>query len=546
MQTRLYKEARLLWPAALLTLAAMLWPLATRHPAANESLVLMTLIVGCASVAACSFGSEFTSGTITLLLAQPLARTRIWRDKMSVLAVALGTISFSGLIAYYPHFAKPQMWLFVIAPIAAFCTVPFMTFVTRNAMGAVALSLAGPFLICLGGGALILWLFKSGAVAADPRGEVVNEEKLHRWLFCYFGLAVTVYTSVLYLLGYRWFRRLEVANVLDRQVNVANLLYRPLEIILARLFPLHSLSLLLRKELRLHQNAIVLLVILTVLQVATLLLVLRLPAEKALDQAMYFSFPLWLHALLMPLTIGAGAVAEEDKLGVLAWHFALPISLFSQWLLKVFVAAGLTILLGTGVLLGWSLFGSHLWSASPEFSHLIRPDTVGVVLALQLLGMIVAFYTSSLTRDTLRGFLTAAVLLFGIGLTLTSLEPFLLVVRRVGGGIIERIADQANFSWALDNSFGDYAFPILIVAVGFPILLSSFQSYRTVDRSLRRLWLGAVSAFLPGLLIFLIMVALSGAVYKVTQARRSSILKAERRGVQLYEGPKSRARPNHL
>ncbi len=540
MQTRFYKEARLLWPAALLTLAAILWPVVMGHAESNQALVFLALLIGCAGVAACSFGPEFTSGTIALLLAQPLARTRLWNDKMLVLGLALGTIGLSGMIAYYPHLARHQMWLFLVVPIAAFCTVPCMTFITRNTIGAIALSLAGPFVICLGGGALILWLFKTGTVTV-PGGEVVNEEKLHRWLYGYFGTAVTLYTATLYFLGYHWFQRLQVANAFDRQLKFAHAFYGPVENILGRLFPRHGLSWLLRKELRLQQNAVMLLLILTLFQAATLFLVLRLPPEKAADGSMYFAFPLLLHALLMPLTIGACAIAEEEKLGVRSWHLTLPLSAFSQWLLKLFVAVGLTLILGVGVLLGWSRLGSHLWPSSIEFHDLTKPAFIGIACALELFGMAVAFYASSVVRDALRAFLAAAALFFGVALTATSSEPFLVSVRKVGGEMIWQIAEKADLTWAFMRPFGNYIAPTLLVLAGLPFLVSSFLSYRTIDRSFRRFCVGAVTAFLLGIVILLCMLALSGAKEMAQSGR--FIFEAN---VKMYEGlPPLTRSPHH-
>src|SRR5712672_3563332 len=72
---------------------------------------------------------------------------------------------------------------------------------------------------------------------------------------------------------------------------------------------------LIRKEVRLQQNAIALCLILTLLQVAALLLCLRLPLTHRAEIDTYFTFPLWLHVILIPLMAGASAVAEEEKVG---------------------------------------------------------------------------------------------------------------------------------------------------------------------------------------------------------------------------------------
>src|SRR5580765_5774023 len=91
------------------------------------------------------------------------------------------------------------------------------------------------------------------------------------------------------------------------------------------------LAQLFRKEIRLQQNAIVLCFILTLLQVAALLVCLRLPATDRAEIDTLFTFPLWLHAIFIPLLVGASAVAEEEKVGVRGWHLTFPASKSAQW-----------------------------------------------------------------------------------------------------------------------------------------------------------------------------------------------------------------------
>jgi hypothetical protein len=224
-----------------------------------------------------------------------------------------------------------------------------------------------------------------------------------------------------------------------------------------------------------------------------------------------------------------------------AWHLTFPVPVFGQWMVKLFVAAGLTIVLGFGTLVGWSLVGSHLWPSCGEFQDFTKPALMGNAAALELVAMAVALYASSITRDSMRGFLAAGALFFVIAVTAASAEPFMLTIRRTAGAVVEQMAEATDFSWALTRRFSDYAMPILIVLAGLPFLLSSFLSYRTIDRSMRRLWVGAVVAFVPGMLIFLLMLALSGAI-EIARASRASGLRAEVRSGKLYYygGPESR------
>src|SRR5712664_4834191 len=102
------------------------------------------------------------------------------------------------------------------------------------------------------------------------------------------------------------------------------------------------ISQLLGKELQLQQNAIALCLILTLFQIGALLLGLCLRPSDALQPDTCFLFALWLHAILLPITIGASAVAEEERIGVRAWHLTLPVSNRSQWAVKLLVESALT------------------------------------------------------------------------------------------------------------------------------------------------------------------------------------------------------------
>src|ERR1043165_7709896 len=117
-----------------------------------------------------------------------------------------------------------------------------------------------------------------------------------------------------------------------------------------------------------------------------------------------------------------------------------------------------------------------------------------------------------MARDSLRGFLGATAVFLLIVVTVTSAEPFLLGVRKAGGGILQQMAETADFWWVLALPFGDSTTPLMIAITSLPFLLSSFLSYRTMDRSMHALCLRAVVAFFPGILVFLFMLALSGAM----------------------------------
>ena len=256
MQKRLLKEFRLLSPAWVVIAAVTLVPALLPGWRPSEFPVF-ALVLGCPLIAACSFGPEFTQGTLSQLLAQPIDRRRIWFEKMLLLGAFLLPLWLGALLLYSQGVLKAVSWLLVIGPVCAFCTTPFFTFVARNVIGAVTLSLAVPFLIYLGAGALILWLFKSGTIENPSEShEWIDEQALHRWIFAYFAIALPAYCISLYYFGYRWFRRLEVADLLERQIRLASSFHHPIERLLNRLFSgkLRHVASLVAKELHIDMN----------------------------------------------------------------------------------------------------------------------------------------------------------------------------------------------------------------------------------------------------------------------------------------------------
>src|SRR3974390_1273779 len=102
MTPRLTKEFRaLLMPWSLAVLAALLGPLCrlfqrtdSMHGVAGgvATFANFALCAGLGLLAAFSFGAEFQQRTLPLLLAQPVERFRLWREKLVAVVVALATV----------------------------------------------------------------------------------------------------------------------------------------------------------------------------------------------------------------------------------------------------------------------------------------------------------------------------------------------------------------------------------------------------------------------------------------------------------------------
>src|ERR1700737_2610155 len=85
---RLFKEARpLFWPWCAVMAAAMLPVIQRSH--FNEGISVFGLLLGFPLLASFALGNEFQHRTLSMLLAQPVERMEIWREKMSVTAAGV-------------------------------------------------------------------------------------------------------------------------------------------------------------------------------------------------------------------------------------------------------------------------------------------------------------------------------------------------------------------------------------------------------------------------------------------------------------------------
>jgi ABC-type transport system involved in multi-copper enzyme maturation permease subunit len=118
MSVLLRKEIRLLLPSFIiaLPLAFSVWLIPSSRGPEPVSGIRMSLIVFpyllCPAMvimlALDSFGREISSGTFSNLLAQPVARTRIWWTKASLLAIALAILLCVWLFSWFLHTAMTE------------------------------------------------------------------------------------------------------------------------------------------------------------------------------------------------------------------------------------------------------------------------------------------------------------------------------------------------------------------------------------------------------------------------------------------------------
>jgi len=475
MNPRITKDFRLIAPAWLLTMALMI--AAAFLPQFGKEWAVTIVVFGSLIIAASIFGAEFSHGTLPQLLAQPIDRRRIWGEKMLVMAAALASL-FAILVA-----TEHTTWPVAIIA-AAFCTVPFFTLVGRSTIAGIILAVPIPGLIFVFGGLLGLWLLR-------PEGELVNEERLHFWMRTYMYTVLPVYCVVVFYLSYRRLLNFELAGGEHSNIRLPISMQARVERLASSLIPskYRDIRALVAKELHLQHNSTILFLLFLGLQLLDIAF-LELAYPK--DPGEYFVMPLFFCAGTMPLVIGSSAIAEETNLGTRAWHLTLPISIRTQWFVKLSVVSTFAIVFAILVPLFWLWLGWNLGllAADPDILSALWLFFYSPVLLVTL----IAFYASSFSRDTLRALLTAFAICASI-----------VFISVLGGTLFE-------WSGLAKRNLGDAT---RVVAIGwvllgmaiscllFLLLRSSFTHFASLDR--RRIWTNLLAVVLSPILLFFLL-----------------------------------------
>jgi len=428
MNALVKKEIRLLLPAWVAAMVLTVFPaLLSRNDYFGNSsggFVLLTIGLGALLLGLATFGLEFSHGTFSVLLAQPVFRLRLWRVKGSLLAVAMLSVfvasyvctiilgplpeipRWPGAHSPYLHALRNLGWLMIQMfkttglVILVVCTGGMWTTLLIRQVGAAFwITILTPGVIC----ALVAWGMASFSEEAQ-------------------NLAMRIAMVLYCICGFLWARRmfLRAQDVpwtggvisLPGWLGFGTRTHAPVAV--PKLNPLRAL---IRKELQSHQ---ITLLISAALFVSHLLVmaVRRMeydPADpnKLLSQVLGFWWVLWF---AMPLLIGSTSVAEERKFGTLESQLCLPATRRGQFTVKFFVALILGILLG-GVM-PWLLESLSLRAGIPgEFPSLKAPGfgTGMGIFSLIAAGItLVSTYASTLTRNLLQAL--GASVMVGIAL----------------------------------------------------------------------------------------------------------------------------------
>jgi len=490
MNPRIAKNIRLVRPAWLLAVGLLI--VAAFLPSGAEWATIV-VIFACPIIAAAAFGGEFAHGTISQLLTQPVDRRRVWFDKMLVTGAALGS-----LLLIMVAIARPS-WPVTVVAACAFCTIPFFTLVGRNTLSGVILSIPIPGLLFVIGAALALWLLRSGGLDTVKARDAFDEQRLTFWTRAYLGVVLPAYCAIVYVAGYRYFRRLEVTNLIERQLRLPGRLPIAFQRLAGHLLPIarHPIRALIGRELHFQSSTLTVFVMFAVLQ---LLAVIYIKLGQPRDPEPYFIVPLVMYAVIMPLVIGSSAIAEERNLGTRAWHLTLPISARAQWFVKLGVVLFSAALFGL-VPVAWLFVNLPSSELLPDLPELFPLFTAVLFLTL------IAFYASSFSRDSTRALLATVGLVLAMGLIGAWLGA-LLHWTLISPDLLLSFSTPAVNS-VLKSPWFILGLPLLCFLV--LLMIGSFKHFSTLDHSRTRICANILLVFLPPLFLLFLLVHLARA-----------------------------------
>jgi ABC-type transport system involved in multi-copper enzyme maturation permease subunit len=419
------KEVRLLLPGWLAVLALAVvspWLFLEDWDTALNSTPLFVFF-GTILLGVDVFGREFSLGTFSSLMSQPIQRGQIWRTKITLLLSAAALI----LLAYFISCEllvqrAPQLTNQVTS-----LAMLHKDFLHATLGGAAAI------LIALAGGLWTTLLLRQISAAfwitfLTPLAFLIliiffvpsKWTDSEAFPLVLYGLA-GIYGVAGFWLAHRLFHRSQDAAWTGGVIAFSRWRYFEARsgksISMRRRRPMIALF---KKEFQLHSISLFCVGGLLVLQMGMFCLRGFYSQFHRNSAADLFSEFFWTFWLVVPLVIGCMAVAEERKLGVMESQFCLPVSRRTQFLIKFFPAAIAGIVLGGVVPLILEMTAAWLGAPNEFFKTdsgaYTTTDIVslfGLMLPLSAGLVLAGFFASSLARNFLQALSIGIVMLAG-------------------------------------------------------------------------------------------------------------------------------------
>jgi hypothetical protein len=433
--------------------------------------------VAAATLGAMSVGHEYSHRTLSLMLTLPVSRRRVLLTKLLVLAAFL--LLFAALAAWFlPQWGEASLFRTTVVWLpffAALFVAPYLTIITRSPVGGAV------FTIGLAG-----MLMVAGEWIGVKKYGYSSEVDAFRVAFVWSAEVVLCAASA--LLMWRTFTSLEAVEGPGPGIDLA-----PRTAVTSTSLTRRSVTrLLIEKELRIQQLSLGIAVIFVVVYIAFFIRTRGFVQQN--DGAALLSL---LFASVSAIVIGAVASAEERHLRTLDAQLLLPMRASRQWLVKVAVVLGLTLLLGVVLptILAALFPPEHI-----RWARDLRPTAAAsTVLALMALATL-SLYVSTLCSSGLWALLLSLPAAFGFAAFLMNLW-----------NTLERILYEQRVS--LNRPLVGWLAALLTIVIIGLVLRLAFDNHRSADRSRSRIvWqvaLGAAAA-----VVAVLVVGLAGAVIR--------------------------------
>ena len=517
MNPLIKKEIRLLLPGFLAILALeVIAPWFLNDHDFDFGFTPVVFFFGMIIIAIDSFGREFSPGTFTLLMSQPVERRQIWQTKIIVLFLA-AVLTFA---AYFvacelrlhqaitninsiwhanPKTISSDFRDSMIASVAVMFVALtgglWTSLLLRQTAAAFWITLLAP--VGLAFSFTLAWTTFGISKFFHPSSAFWGQLPL-------FGLAA-IYSIAGFLLAHRLFHRAQDAAWTGGVINFSKWRYfdagaESSVSVRCR----KPLSALLKKEFQLHSIGLIGAGALVVVHLAVRALYANSNRNSTAGLA---AASVWILWLVMPLMIGCMAVAEERKLGVTEAQLCLPASRRFQFATKFIPVMIFGVLLGGIMPLLLETVASHFGVTSEFFKPedhagnqfgipgitLFEISIVALAAGFALAG----FFASTLAKNFLQALSITIVIIIGCCLFAT----FLFAGPSNGNGQLEPLGMKI---WG--------TFLPLVIGILTAILFIPWLAYRNFSRPVegRRLWQRNILAFI-GAVLFIF--ASSSAIY---------------------------------
>jgi ABC-type transport system involved in multi-copper enzyme maturation permease subunit len=374
------------------------------------------------------FGQEFSQGTFTVLLSQPVDRSRVWRTKIFLVATAFLVVWLAAVISVwcqyylydhfhptnsmhrlkYLYFNKNYEYFSVafghtviflaLSVLVVFSGGLWTTLLLRQITNAFWFTLLTPLAIILG-----TMSFLSDRIASDQSvGRII-------------AIALAVYSVAGFCTAALLFRRCQDIQGVGGDVSFSGFkkfagLGTTAHARTISFRPRHWFSALAWKEIQLHQVNIL---------IAALLLLLHLASFITRKIHPHFSNPdlqavlenIWILWLLMPILFGCSAIAEERRFGIMESQLSLPVSRRMQLFIKFSVALVLSLFLGA------------TFPLLIEGTQMLNAWLFAIAAGL----FFVSFYASSMARTVLQAM--GLAIIAGVTIFFYDIKPALIVLQ---------------------------------------------------------------------------------------------------------------------